>query len=142
MIRPDFADTSDSVRSRMFSQKTLGTTPETHLRRALFEMGLRYRVEYPVPGSPRRSIDIAFTKHRLAVFVDGCFWHRCPVHSVPAKTNSLWWNQKLEANAVRDADTNDKLVNQGWQVLRFWEHEDLDEAARTVQGAIPTKHEA
>ena len=85
-----------------------------------------------VPGRPRRTIDIAFTRPKVAVFVDGCFWHGCPEHGTQSKTNSEWWRQKIAANRLRDADTNASLVEAGWRVLRFWEHENALEAVRTV----------
>ena len=114
---------SDSVRLRMQTQPRRDTKPEVALRKHLFAHGLRYRVAYPVPGMPRRSIDIAFPKAKLAVFVDGCFWHSCPEHGVSPKNSSEWWRSKLEQNQLRDAATTTHLREQGWQVLRVWEHE-------------------
>lgn len=102
------------------------------LRQALWSRGLRYRVNFQVPGAPRRTIDIAFPSAKLAVFVDGCFWHQCPVHSVPAKNNSAWWRAKLEKNVERDRDTNRLLEGGGWTVLRLWEHESVSHAVDIV----------
>lgn len=95
-------------------------------RRALFAQGLRYRVNYPVPGLPRRTIDIAFPKQKVAVFVDGCFWHSCPEHSVPPKSNSAWWQDKLRRNVERDCETGEALESFGWRVVRIWEHDVTD----------------
>jgi DNA mismatch endonuclease Vsr len=108
------------------------TAPELGLRRLLHEAGLRYRVAYPVPGNRRRTIDIAFTRAKVAVFVDGCFWHGCPEHGTRPKANEGWWITKLEANLARDKDTTALLEGQGWTVLRLWEHEEPREAAAKV----------
>ena len=102
------------------------------LRRQLHAMGLRYRVKYPVPGFHRRSIDIAFPRARLAVFVDGCFWHGCPTHVTWPKTNPEWWATKIENNRQRDADTNALLAATGWTPLRLWEHEAHRSATRVI----------
>ncbi|NKX92688.1 very short patch repair endonuclease [Sanguibacter hominis ATCC BAA-789] len=108
------------------------TAPELALRRQLHALGLRYRVTYPVPGQRRRTIDVAFTRVRLAIFVDGCFWHGCPEHGTRPRSNSAWWQQKLAANTARDRDTDRVLIEAGWTVLRFWEHTDPTEVARVV----------
>lgn len=113
---------SEHIRKRMSAQPVQGTQPELALRRLLHQAGFRYRVGYPVPGATRRTIDIAFTKKKIAVFVDGCFWHGCPIHSVPPKNNADWWAAKLGSNGVRDSDTTALLVESGWEVLRLWEH--------------------
>lgn len=88
---------------------------------------------YPVPGQRRRTIDVAFTRHRLAVFVDGCFWHGCPEHGTAPRQNSEWWQTKLAANEARDRDTDVVLASQGWRVLRAWEHEDPEKVADEIQ---------
>lgn len=108
------------------------TAPEIALRRALFRLGLRYRVQVHVPGNRRRRIDIAFTKARVAVFVDGCYWHGCPDHATRPRTNREWWDWKIARNQVRDADTNRLLGEQGWTVVRVWEHEDAEIAAARI----------
>jgi DNA mismatch endonuclease (patch repair protein) len=109
------------------------TAPELALRKVLHGRGLRYRVSYPVPGQRRRTIDIAFTRHRLAVMVDGCFWHGCPEHGTSPRQNSAWWETKLTANQARDRDTDVVLASQGWRVLRAWEHEDPEKVADEIQ---------
>ena len=123
---------SAAVSGRMSTARRRDTAPEIALRRQLHALGLRYRVTYPMPGQRRRTIDVAFTRLRLAIFVDGCFWHGCPEHGTRPRSNSAWWQQKLAANTARDRDTDRLLTEAGWTVLRFWEHTDPKEAARTV----------
>jgi DNA mismatch endonuclease (patch repair protein) len=103
--------------------KQRDNAPEMAVRRLLHSAGLRYRVAWPVPGQRRRTIDIAFTRARLAVFIDGCFWHGCPLHATSPKANAAWWAEKIATNQARDADVIAQLEDMGWTVLRFWEHE-------------------
>lgn len=105
---------------------------ELSLRRALHAHGLRFRVTYPVPALRRRTIDIAFTRWRVAVFLDGCFWHGCPLHGTDPRSNSTWWKQKIDANRARDLDTDEHLSTLGWTSVRIWEHEDLHAACDRV----------
>lgn len=126
-MRP--AASSDSVAARMARQARRDTGPEVALRRELHRRGLRFRTEYPVPGMPRRRIDIAFTRAKIAVFVDGCFWHGCPDHKGRPAANARWWAAKLAGNAARDRETDAHLRALGWTVLRVWEHVPLAEAA-------------
>lgn len=112
------------------------TAAELMLRRVLFAAGCRYRVQYAVPGRPRRTIDIAFTRAKVAVFVDGCYWHGCPIHGTEPKTNTEWWRAKLAANKERDADTTAHLERVGWRVLRVWEHEPAASAAERVMALV------
>lgn len=128
--------TSAQVSTRMSVARRRDTAPEVALRRALFARGLRYRVAYPVPGQRRRTIDVAFTRAKVAVFVDGCFWHGCPEHGTKPRSNSGWWQEKLAANAARDADTDRVLDALGWTVVRIWEHVVEDEAVGLVLGAL------
>ena len=128
--------TDPLVSARMSRQRSRDTEPENRLRRELFRRGLRYRVNYPVPGRARRSIDIAFPGIRLAVFVDGCFWHGCPEHATWPANNGAWWRSKLERNSARDLDTNVALADAGWTVCRVWEHVDVAEAVRTIEALI------
>lgn len=120
----------------MSAARNKDTKPELDVRRILHAHGLRYRVGYAVPGSRRRTIDIAFTRAKMAVFLDGCFWHGCPEHGTRPRSNSEWWDQKLAANTARDADTNRLLVAAGWTVLRFWEHEDARLIAERIELAL------
>lgn len=106
------------------------------IRRLLHAQGLRYRVAYPVPGQRRRTIDIAFTRAKLAVFIDGCFWHGCPEHGTKPRSNRDWWAAKIAANRARDEQTNAALLSVGWRVLRFWEHQDPADCAVTVESAL------
>lgn len=107
--------------------------PELAVRRLLHGSGLRYRVAYPVPGQRRRTIDIAFTRHRLAVYLDGCFWHGCPEHGTSPKANAEWWRRKIDTNRARDADVTTHLEALGWTVMRFWEHEPPAAVARRIR---------
>jgi len=112
------------------------TPPELALRRLLHARGLRYRVDArPVKGLNRRA-DVVFGPVKVAVFVDGCFWHTCPEHGSSPRSNSDWWAEKLRRNVARDRDTDTKLAAAGWIVLRIWEHEPpefaADRVARTV----------
>lgn len=119
--------------SRRLSQlQRRDTAPELAVRRLLHAAGYRYRVAFPVPGQRRRTIDIAFAGQRLAIFIDGCFWHGCPAHGTSPRSNSEWWQQKLSANRARDRSTEALLAHIGWSYLRFWEHEDPDRVAQAV----------
>lgn len=122
--------------ARLSRQRRRDTAPELALRRELHRRGLRYRVNAPVPQMPRRSIDIAFTRLRLAVFVDGCFWHRCPIHGTAPASNEAWWAEKLQRNQERDEQTGTALRAKGWMVLRIWEHTGPVEAADQVEAAL------
>ena len=112
------------------------TAPEVALRRELHRRGRRFRVGVKVPGLARRTIDVVFPTPRVAVFVDGCFWHGCPLHSVAPRSNAEWWQWKLRANRERDADTTVHLEQQGWTVVRVWEHEPVAAAADTIEAAL------
>jgi len=108
------------------------TRPEIATRQLLHAEGMRYRVSFPVPGNRRRTIDIAFPGRKLAVFVDGCFWHGCPQHGKIPESNHAWWSEKIRRNCQRDADTTAHLEQLGWQVLRAWEHLPPQQAAEMV----------
>ncbi|MFI2366687.1 very short patch repair endonuclease [Promicromonospora sp. NPDC019610] len=126
----------------MSGAKRRDTAPEVALRRELHARGFRYRVAYPVPGQRRRTIDIAFTRTKVAVFVDGCFWHGCPEHGTKPRSNSVWWREKLAANAARDADTDRVLTEIGWQVVRVWEHDANRNAADLVEELVCKRSQA
>jgi DNA mismatch endonuclease (patch repair protein) len=106
------------------------TSTELRLRALLHSRGLRYRVDYPVFG--RRRADIVFTRVKLAVFVDGCFWHCCPDHGEVPAHNAEWWRAKLERTRARDVETTEALLSDGWTVMRVWEHEPPVAAATRV----------
>jgi len=112
------------------------TPAELAIRRRLYALGLRYRVDYPVIGRPRRRGDIVFPRLKIAVFVDGCFWHGCPEHGTWPKSNADFWRDKIETNRRRDRDTDERLAAAGWKVIRVWEHEDPDEAAERIALAV------
>jgi DNA mismatch endonuclease (patch repair protein) len=99
-------------------------------------MGLRYRVDHPLPFDRRRRADIAFTRAKVAVFIDGCFWHGCPEHGTTPRTNSGFWAEKIARNSARDADTTHRLSADGWSVMRFWEHEDVRAVAEAIARAV------
>jgi len=119
--RPSWAST-DGVRRSMQSNRPKNTGPELAVRSALHRAGLRFRVHYRPLHGIKREVDIAFTGKRVAVFVDGCFWHGCPVHATRPATNVDWWATKLDGNIARDRNTDEVLTKAGWRVLRFWEH--------------------
>lgn len=118
-----------------------GTDVEIELRRALHALGLRYRVQVPLLRKPRRVADIVFMGARVAVFVDGCFWHGCPIHATWPKENAGFWRAKIEANRARDADTTRRLRELGWEVIRVWSHEDPTEAARRIYDRVMARKE-
>lgn len=124
---------SPGRRKNMQANRRRDTGPERAVRRLLHTRGLRYRVDVrPVQNLPRRA-DIVFPKKRIAVFIDGCFWHGCPEHGRNEfRRNEHYWPAKIAGNKSRDLDTTNRLRNAGWRVMRFWEHE----SARTVADAI------
>jgi len=129
---------SPGVRSRMQLQRSQDTQPELRLRRLLHARGLRYRVHRLLPLSGvRRRADIVFGPSKVAVFVDGCFWHGCPEHGNPSiKSNTWYWPDKIVRNQERDADTDRRLAEQGWLSIRVWAHEDPDEVADAIARVI------
>lgn len=131
--------TSASVSARMAATGRRDTAPEMALRRGLHAAGYRFRVIYPVPGNRRRTIDIAFTRVKVAIFVDGCFWHGCRDHCRRPRSNQAWWEQKLQQNLARDKDTDALLQEAGWHVVRIWEHESVGDALAKVRGCIDRK---
>jgi len=124
------------VSERLARQRRRDTGIEVRLRQRLHARGLRFRLVAPVPGRARRSIDVAFARERVAVLVDGCFWHACPLHGTLPQTNRDWWASKLAANAARDLDTRGVLEEAGWAVIRVWEHEDPESAADAVEALV------
>lgn len=115
------------------------TKPELALRKALWASGLRYRTSNnQFLGKP----DLTFRKEKLAIFVDGCFWHKCPQHFIRPKNNKAYWNKKILSNVKRDQRINQELVAQGWRILRFWEHElemDLADVIKRVSLELKKK---
>jgi DNA mismatch endonuclease (patch repair protein) len=112
------------------------TPAELALRSALHELGFRYRVDVsPVRGLRRRA-DLVFAAAKVAVFVDGCFWHGCVEHGTWPKTNAAWWRAKIEKNRERDRDTDSRLTSAGWRVVRIWAHEDVASGVDRVVGVL------
>lgn len=120
----------------MLANRSRDTTPEKLLRSALHAMGLRFRVSArPVPAL-NRTADIVFRPARIAVFVDGCFWHGCTTHYTAPRANADYWHEKVRRNQERDRHTDEELAAAGWQVIRVWEHEDVADAARRIATAV------
>jgi DNA mismatch endonuclease (patch repair protein) len=128
---------SPGRRRNMQANRARDTKPELAVRRLLHRRGLRYRTAMaPEPGLRRRA-DIVFTRMRIAIFIDGCFWHGCPEHGRREfRYNVDYWPGKIAANVARDQDTNDKLRSAGWLVLRFWEHENPGSVADAIEKAL------
>lgn len=112
------------------------TAPEIALRRELHRRGFRFRVDRPVLSDRRRRVDIVFGPTKVAVFVDGCFWHGCPVHATQPRANSAYWQDKIATNQHRDRDTDRQLEASGWAVIRVWEHEDPVDAAGRIEAVV------
>lgn len=119
----------------MVGNRGRDTKPELLVRGQLFRLGLRFRVDFRAEKDLNRRADIAFPRAKLAVMIDGCFWHGCPTHYRPSYKNANYWSSKIARNKDRDADTNARLRNAGWLVLRFWEHEDESEVAGVIRKA-------
>lgn len=120
----------------MRSNKGRDTKPEVALRSAVHALGLRYRVGARPLKEARRTADLVFTRAKVAVFLDGCFWHGCPEHHTVAVTNAKFWAEKVEGNRARDRDTDQRLAEAGWRSVRVWEHEDPAEAALRVRAVV------
>lgn len=125
-----------AVRASMRGNKARDTKPEKLLRSLLHKEGLRYRVNARPIEDLRRTVDVLFPKQKVAVLIDGCFWHVCPEHHRAAVRNAERWNEKFEENQRRDAETNRLLKEAGWRVIRAWEHEAPEEVARRVIAAV------
>jgi len=130
---------SGDARRRMEKQSQRDTKPETQIRSILHSNGLRYRVDFRPLKSVRRKADIAFIGPRVAVFIDGCFWHGCPIHGTWPKANAEFWRDKIISNQKRDADTNIRFERAGWKVIRIWEHEEPGEAAKKITKAVESR---
>ncbi|MEU7743609.1 very short patch repair endonuclease [Nonomuraea sp. NPDC049158] len=123
----------------MQSNKPRDTKPELALRKAVHALRLRYRVSVrPVPAV-RRTADMVFTRVKVAVFLDGCFWHGCPEHHTKSVTNAEYWAEKVRRNRERDAETDSMLARAGWLVIRVWEHEDPLQAATKIAEEVAAR---
>lgn len=120
----------------MSRQRRVGTAPEIALRSELHRRGLRYFVDRAPLKGLRRRADLVFPRRKVAVYVDGCFWHSCPEHATHPKNNAQWWAEKLAGNVARDRDTDTRLIAAGWVVVRIWEHENVTAGADRVQSAL------
>ena len=127
---------SEPIRRTMLGNRHRDTRPELAVRRAVWAKGLRYRVAYRPVKAVRRSADLVFTRVRVAVFIDGCFWHGCPEHYRAPATNIDYWTAKIAGNSTRDRETDRLLAEAGWTVVRIWEHELAVEAATRVAGSV------
>lgn len=130
---------SERVRRQMSQQLTRDTAPEVAIRKLVHSQGFRYRVNVLVLPQLRRRADMVFTRRKVAVFIDGCFWHACPEHATQPKANAEWWRQKLAKNVARDRETDHLLADSGWTVVRIWEHEDPVEAAGRILAVLAEK---
>ncbi len=138
LVRDAPGPSSVAARRTMMGNRRRDSVPERQLRSAIHARGLRFRVDLPIRVPGRRPIrpDVVFTRARVAVFVDGCFWHGCPEHGRPPRTNSGYWNAKIEINQRRDRDHTAALEDAGWSVVRVWEHDDPATAADAIQVVV------
>src|ERR1700730_5841019 len=127
---------SDAARNVMRANHKRDTGPELRLRRHLHRLGLRYQLGRRIGTSPSVVPDLVFVSARVAVFVDGCFWHGCPNHYVPSISNREYWADKISRNKARDADTNTKLQQEGWLPIRVWAHEDPQQVAELIATTV------
>ena len=127
------------VRRRMQNTPTRDTPAELRVRRSLHSLGLRFRVDRPPIVGLHRRADIVFGPARVAVFIDGCFWHDCPLHGSVPKSHTGWWTAKLATTRDRDVDTDARLVARGWLSVRIWEHEDAKEAAARIAELVAAR---
>jgi len=123
----------------MTAVRRSGTRAEAELHRVLDELGLKYEVNARPIDELARTADVLFRAERVVVFVDGCFWHGCPIHGTQAKANAEFWRKKIEANQRRDLDTNRKLKERDWMVVRVWEHEVANEAASRIAEMVSAR---
>jgi DNA mismatch endonuclease (patch repair protein) len=135
--------TSPAVTAVMRGNRRAHTSPERRVRSLLHASGYRFRVDYPiqVPNGSVRP-DIVFTRKRVAVFIDGCFWHRCPQHGTSPRANSDYWGPKLDRNVARDRRVDQALRAAGWTVIRIWEHVGAEEAAALIIASLAAAADA
>lgn len=135
---------SPTARATMLANRSRDTKPELAIRRILHSSGLRYRTHFaPLAEHRRYRADLVFTRRRIAVYIDGCFWHGCPIHHSAPRANAGYWSEKIEQNRRRDARVTELLQAAGWTVIRIWEHEDAIDAANRVLEAVrggPVQH--
>lgn len=136
MPDPSSWATSEGTRRSMKGNRGRDTGPEMAVRRIVHAQGLRYRVDTRPLVAFNRRADLVFTRAKVAVFIDGCFWHGCPDHHTVAKANATYWAEKVATNRERDLDTSERLRAAGWLVLRFWEHQPPSEVAESIVDAV------
>lgn len=129
-------DATPAVRRRMQRTVQKDNKFERTVRSVLHARGFRYRIHFSLPGLKRTTCDIAFPRQKVAVFLDGCFWHGCEVHPPSVKKNTNFWLEKIDRNRARDARATAHLKALGWTVLRFWEHETAVDIAETIITAV------
>lgn len=127
---------SPAALHRMMSAQQRDTKPELAIRRILHRQGLRYRVDFAPIGGMRGRADIVFSSARVAVYIDGCFWHGCPAHGTWPKANGEWWRAKIEANRRRDQAADRRLAGVGWRVIRVWEHDEVAGVAEAIVSTV------
>jgi DNA mismatch endonuclease, patch repair protein len=127
---------TSTVRARMQNTPQRDNPLELAVRSALHRRGLRFRVHIKPAAGCRAEADIAFGRQRIAVLIDGCFWHGCPLHATRPKRNEAWWAEKLDANIQRDRRTDAAFAAAGWHVLRFWEHQSVEEITAGILAAV------
>jgi DNA mismatch endonuclease (patch repair protein) len=136
MVEKRALETTAATSLRMSRQRRTDTEIEMRLRRLLHRAGLRYRLHVRPVADLRRTADIVFPSEKVAVFVDGCFWHGCPQHGTMPKRNVEFWQTKIARNVERDEDTRSRLAAAGWAAVQVWEHDDPAEAAASIAGLV------
>lgn len=131
-----------AAHNRMKAVRRSGTKAEVLLQHALGNLGLDFQVDVRPISSFNRRADILFPDRKVAVFVDGCFWHGCPIHGTQPKANAEFWKNKIETNKRRDLETNRTLEDAGWLVIRVWEHENMEDVARRIRNEITKRNTA
>lgn len=131
---------SESVSQRMRNTRQRDTPMELEVRAELKNKGFQFEVDFSIKGVTRARPDIVFCADRVAIFLDGCFWHSCPTHGTTPRTNRQWWTEKLASNVERDRRHVRELNAAGWQVLRYWEHEDPATVANDVATILNAKN--
>ncbi|RWA21986.1 very short patch repair endonuclease [Mycolicibacterium brumae] len=127
---------SEHTRRAMQGNRSRDTAPELAVRRRVHAMGLRYRVNARPLPQLRRTADLVFPRRKVAVFIDGCFWHGCPEHHRRPTANSEYWTAKVARNKARDSATDEALTAAGWTVLRFWAHQPPEQVADAVRATV------
>ncbi|MBC6471178.1 very short patch repair endonuclease [Actinomadura alba] len=138
-IPSDSWASTPASRKVMKANRSRDTKPELALRSAIHKLGLRYRVDTPPIEGLRRRADMVFSRARVAVFSDGCYWHGCPEHYRSSRQNEEFWSEKIMVNRARDRDTDAKLLDADWLVIRVWEHENVTDAANRIAQAVQSR---